>query len=159
MRSIFILHLILALTWDTLQPRLRLTDLWQESQPIWLFEKSMVQIITRNVAVQLCNSFSDFTGVFDAGNFGALILSVYWRLTIGVSKHFAGESSQVFFSYTATLAISTFFKKTVMNIYTVTCIPIARQRLCQHVPAMHAHATIGGHSLSGNGPVNTHPKQ
>jgi hypothetical protein len=87
-----------------------------------------------NVAVQLCSCFSDFTGVFDSGNFGALTLLVYWRLTIGVSEHSAGEPSQVMFSSTATLSISTFWKKKnkVMNIYTVTCIPTARQRLCQH---------------------------
>jgi hypothetical protein len=34
--------------------------------------------------------------------------------------------------------------------YTVTCIPIARQRLCKHILVTHAHATIG-HPLLGNG--------
>jgi hypothetical protein len=35
-------------------------------------------------------------------------------------------------------------------IKTVTCIPIASQQVCKHIPAAHAHATIG-HPLLGNG--------
>jgi hypothetical protein len=38
--------------------------------------------------------------------------------------------------------------------YTVTCIPIARQRLGKHIPAKHTGATEGG-PLIGNEPVNT----
>jgi hypothetical protein len=39
---------------------------------------------------------------------------------------------------------------------TVTCISITRQRVGKHIPAAHAHATIG-RLLLGNGPVNTDP--
>jgi hypothetical protein len=39
--------------------------------------------------------------------------------------------------------------------YSVMCIPIARQRVGKHIPATHAHATIG-RLLLGNGAVNTH---
>jgi hypothetical protein len=38
---------------------------------------------------------------------------------------------------------------------TVTCIPTARQRVDIHITATYAHATIDGHPLLGDGPVNT----
>jgi hypothetical protein len=40
------------------------------------------------------------------------------------------------------------------SIIIVRCIPIARQRVAKHIPATHAHATIG-RLLLGNGAVNT----
>jgi hypothetical protein len=40
--------------------------------------------------------------------------------------------------------------------YTVSCTPIVTKRPSKHIPATHAHATIG-HPWLGNGPVNMHP--
>jgi hypothetical protein len=47
-------------------------------------------------------------------------------------------------------------KNVLRNEYIVTRISIARQRVGEHIPETHAHATIGRLFL-GNGRVNTHP--
>jgi hypothetical protein len=39
--------------------------------------------------------------------------------------------------------------------YIVTCIPIARKRVCRNIPATQAHATIG-YPLLDNEPANMH---
>jgi hypothetical protein len=37
----------------------------------------------------------------------------------------------------------------------MSCTPIAKQRVGEHIPAVQAQVTIKGHSLLDNGPVNT----
>jgi hypothetical protein len=44
------------------------------------------------------------------------------------------------------------------DLYIVTCISIARQRVGKHIPSTQAHKTIG-RLLPDNGPVNTHSWQ
>jgi hypothetical protein len=89
-------------------------------------------------------------------NYAVLASSIYYGKqsvsSVSGVDHYASIRSY----YTL---FSTYFRYSYAGgkfIYTVTCIPIARQRPGKHSPAKRTRATEG-RPLLGNGPVNNPP--